>query len=182
MSQPIIICGVQQAYLDYLRQFDHNVSEDPKRNRKFIGILYEIDGHAYFAPLSSPKPKHAKIPDHAPDIFKLKNGELGVINLNNMIPAAESAIINIDISQMSDQKYQKLLREQMDFIRKYADTIRKKAQRLYRIVTSGHRPTLNERCCQYKLLEQMAGQFGLVASTTVKEIATDRLATDEYNK
>lgn len=39
-----------------------------------------------YAPLASPKPKHININPKAIDIYKIKDGELGVVNINNMIP------------------------------------------------------------------------------------------------
>jgi protein AbiQ len=105
MSKTIRISGVQSVYLDYLRQFDRLVSEDPTQNRKFVGIILEVNGHSYCAPLSSPKPKHQSISDKAPDVVKIDEGRLGIINLNNMIPILPSAIIPIDIANVPDQQY-----------------------------------------------------------------------------
>jgi len=36
--------------------------------------------------LASPKPKHININPKAIYIYKIKDGELGVVNINNMIP------------------------------------------------------------------------------------------------
>jgi protein AbiQ len=51
MSKTIRICGIQLQYLDYLRQYDKLVSKDPTQNRKFVGVLLEVNGHSYCAPL-----------------------------------------------------------------------------------------------------------------------------------
>lgn len=171
MSKSIRMCGVKTAYLDYLRQFDNRVSFDTTQTRKFIGILFEVNGHAYYAPLSSPKPRHANISAKSPDIFKIQNGTLGVINLNNMIPIHSSAIIPINISTIQDIQYQQLLNKQLLEIRTEENTIKKKAHRLYRIVTSGKQPKLNARCCDFTLLEEMAVSFGVISPTAEQEIA-----------
>ena len=78
---------VDSDYCDYLRQFDNKVAynKHKKELRPFIGILFEIDTCKYFAPLSSPKPKHRKMKNMI-DFFKIKDGELGAVNFNNMIP------------------------------------------------------------------------------------------------
>ena len=51
--------------------------------RPFVGVLLEINKCKYFAPLSSPKPKHIKMKNQV-DFYKIDSGKLGAINLNNM--------------------------------------------------------------------------------------------------
>ena len=81
------IVKVDSTYCDYLRKFDNKVvyNKNKKELRPFIGILFRIDDLEYFAPLTSPKPKHKKMKNKL-DFFKIKNGELGAVNFNNMIP------------------------------------------------------------------------------------------------
>jgi len=142
-----------------LRQFDPKVSYDCTGARKFIGVLFAIGVKQYYAPMSSPKPKHAKISGKALDIYKLDGGKLGVINLNNMIPVLGSVIIDIDIRQEPDIRYRTLLMNQARIIRAEGDKIKKKAQVLYKIVLSGRFPLLNSRCCQYALLEAKCAAY-----------------------
>lgn len=171
MGNALKMCCIEPAYLDYLRQFDRKVSFDTTHNRKFIGVLFELEGQSYYAPLSSPKPRHKSISAQAPDIYKIKDGTLGVINLNNMIPVIHSAIISFDISEVQNIQYQTLLKKQMLEIRVNEDLIRKKALRLYKIVASGKQSKLNTRCCDFILLEQMSAKFGIVSPVTKQEIA-----------
>ena len=173
MGKTLKICGVQPAYLNYLRAYDPLVSLDPKQNRKFVGIILEVNGHQYCAPLSSPKPKHRTISDNAVDVVKINGGKLGVINLNNMIPVHESAIIKIDISQVSDEQYRRLLTNQAIFIRSNEQTIMKKASRLYSIIKSQKQPKLNARCCNYAALEAAVFRFGVVPAES-QEIAVSK--------
>nr|WP_293995618.1 type III toxin-antitoxin system ToxN/AbiQ family toxin [uncultured Fusobacterium sp.] len=53
---------VDNGYIKYLQTFDKKVVdnsiENKKDNRKFIGIILEVNGLKYIAPLTSPKPKH----------------------------------------------------------------------------------------------------------------------------
>lgn len=53
------------------------------KKQPFIGIVFNIGEILYFAPLTSPKPKFKKL-NNKIDFYKLKNGELGAINFNNM--------------------------------------------------------------------------------------------------
>ena len=81
-----------------------------KELRPFVGVLFEIDGFEYFAPLSSPKPKHKNMKNTI-DFFKIKGGELGAINFNNMIPVNIENYVLIDLNKettlANEQKYLK---------------------------------------------------------------------------
>ena len=82
------IYEIQPAYIDYLSEFAphlfHNKKAGQNNERKYIGIVLQINGHNYFAPLSSFKEKHKKMKDSL-DFIKIKT--FAVINLNNMFPA-----------------------------------------------------------------------------------------------
>ena len=107
------IVRVNTQYCDYLRKFDTKVSynKNEKELRPFIGILFSIENYEYFAPLSSPKPKH-KTMKNTIDFLKIKNGELGAINFNNMIPVKKANYTLVDLNKKyieTDKiKYQKL--------------------------------------------------------------------------
>jgi protein AbiQ len=170
MNGKLYLCSIEDRYINYLRQFDEIVLINKDTKRKYVGVLFQIGNLNYYAPLSSPKPKHLNISDKAPDIFKIDNGKLGVINLNNMIPVPEFEIIRINIEEIEDEKYKNLLRDQARFINKYREKIKKKARVLYSIVNSNSNPNLNKRCCNYKLLEIKCKEYETVA--LLEEIAT----------
>jgi protein AbiQ len=167
MGNKIYICSIQDRYIAYLRIFDSFVRENKEGRRKYIGVLFDIDGKKYYAPLASPKPKYSRINDNAPDLFKIDNGRLGVINLNNMIPVPDSEITRIDIEKEKDEKYKNLLRNQANFIISKRKKIIDKAKLLYSIVNSGKHPVINSRCCNFKLLEIKCEEY----SKTMEEVA-----------
>ncbi|ART78727.1 hypothetical protein B4U37_21690 (plasmid) [Sutcliffiella horikoshii] len=167
----MMLCGIESSYLDFLRKTDKNVSTDPTKNRKFVGILFEVNGYIYCAPLTSPKPKHKKMSDKQPDIYKVDSGKLGLINLNNMIPVTESVIIRIDINKEPQEDYRNLMTKQMIHIRKDEDLIKKKANKLYKIVGSGKQPKLNDRCCDFIELEKAAPGYILSQQQTASAIS-----------
>lgn len=85
--------------------------------RPFLGVLFNIEKFEYFASLSSPKKKHKNMKNML-DFFKIKNGELGVINFNNMIPVTSKnyLLINLNSDKLDsniDKKYKKMLRKQV---------------------------------------------------------------------
>lgn len=79
----ITICSVKDDYIDFLRTYDKKVSLNKGEKRRYVGALIEVNSLKYFAPLSSPKEKHKTFQNKKPDIIKLQDGELGVININN---------------------------------------------------------------------------------------------------
>lgn len=149
---------VNDSYIEYCRNFDCKVPDNKigsrKHARKFIGIVLEIGNYKYFAPLSSYKPKHNTMSEGV-DFIKIKDNDGGyaVINLNNMIPVPDDAIIEIDIDNEPDFKYRNLLLKQFLICKSKKDVILRKANKLYEIVTVNKTQRFVMRCCDFKLLE-----------------------------
>lgn len=156
---------VNSEYCDYLREYDNKVSYNKyeKELRPFIGILFKIETCEYFAPLASPKPKHKKMKNSI-DFFKIKNGELGAVNFNNMIPVKEDnySLVDLDKEALTvvELKYQKLLREQLNWLNANYYQIKNKAFKLYQMYISDKLPeNIRERCCNFKLLEEKCIEY-----------------------
>ena len=92
---------IDEDYIKYLKMYDSKVSnnyDNNVNNKPYVGIVYkDVDNHQFFAPLSSPKEKHKRMSDFMIDCIKLDGGELGVINLNNMIPVEDKFLTEIII-------------------------------------------------------------------------------------
>ena len=92
---------IDEDYIKYLKMYDSKVSnnyDNNVNNKPYVGIVYkDADNHQFFAPLSSPKEKHKRMSDFMIDCIKLDGGELGVINLNNMIPVEDKFLTEIII-------------------------------------------------------------------------------------
>ena len=98
------------------------------------------------------------------DFFKLDNGNLGAINFNNMIPVTEKNYelidLNINNSNVQENKYQKLLREQLNFMNKNYIQICSKSLKLYKYYNSNHlSDSIKNRCCNFKLLEEKCKKY-----------------------
>lgn len=159
------IVRVDSDYCDYLRKFDNKVSYNKfeKELRPFIGILFKIDTCEYFAPLSSPKPKH-KTMKNTVDFFKIKNGDLGAVNFNNMIPVTESNYTLVDLNKetltISELKYQRLLKEQLNWLNQNYNNLKNKSFKLYELYNNGRLPkNVMERCCNFRLLEEKCVEY-----------------------
>ena len=115
-------------YLMYLKKIETRISE--KIERPLIGIVLEVDNKKYFVPLSSPKEKHKLMKENL-DIVKIKKGELGIINLNNMIPVIDDKKYKSESEK--ERKYFRLLQEQLNYCEKNREFIERKAEKIYEI-------------------------------------------------
>ncbi len=166
------ICLVKEEYCRYLYNYDKKVAfnSGAKSGRPFIGILICVNYKNYFAPLTSPKQKHLKMKE-GQDFIKIKKGELGGINLNNMIPIPESCLIKINIKEIADIKYRELLKEQKEWCNSNIRLILKKSVNLYRsIVFNNATDKLKERCCDFKLLEEKCYEYMNANSLKEEEV------------
>ena len=123
-----------------------------------VGVLFEIDGFEYFAPLSSPKPKHKNMKNTV-DFFKIKGGELGAINFNNMIPVNIENYVLIDLNKettlANEQKYLKLLKEQLNWLNANYAQVKNKSLKLYQLYNMNKlSKNIMDRCCNFQLLEE----------------------------
>lgn len=164
MKQRLILVKISSDYCDFLRTFDKRVPYNyaKKAKRPFVGVLFQIDKYHYFAPLSSPKPKHLKM-HNTIDFLKLDGGKLGAVNFNNMLPVTTKNITKIDfdrISNNSDRAYYKLLQEQIYWLNRNRDQLYKKSFQLYQKQIANRLPnSIMQRCCNFKLLEEKCTEY-----------------------
>ena len=103
-SRVIRLIYVDSKYIKYLYHFDKHVMFNKGQKRPYIGVLFEIKGHKFYAPLTHPKEKYKTMKNDV-DFMRIQGGSLGAINFNNMIPVHNSAIIPIIVSNVKDNKY-----------------------------------------------------------------------------
>ncbi len=168
MFKSFKIVKVDYNYCNYLRKYDNRVSYNAgiKELRPFIGVLFMVEDKEYFAPLSSPKPKHIKMKNNI-DIIKIDNGNLGVINFNNMIPVTKNNYIMFDLYGIpkndNEKKRQELLKSQLLWLNKNNKIIRNKAIKLYMFYKEDRLPkNVKDRCCNFILLEEKSKEYNKV--------------------
>lgn len=150
---------VKEDYINYLKKFDVNIRDNKNESRPYIGILLEVNGISYIAPLASPKEKHKTMKNNI-DFIKLENGDLGVINLNNMIPVHKENIVELNFEERHNNKYSILLKKQLRFINSHENEIKNKANKLYKKVMSG-KSFIAKRCVDFTLIEKKAIEYNL---------------------
>ena len=127
--------------------------------RPYIGVVYTFHGMNYFAPLSSPKPKHLKMSEKAIDIFKIDKGELGIVNINNMIPTPIECITEA-LPIITDKKYKILVENQTIYINNHKKDLFSKVKRFKLQYDKHHLPqSVKERCCDFNLLEEKCKKY-----------------------
>ena len=155
-----------ERYCSFLRQEDPRVTYtmDDKANRPFVGVVFEIKNMKYYAPLTSPKPKHKKMKNQM-DFQKINGGEWGAINFNNMIPIHIDSLKDVEVQKLpdvteEDKRYKNLLENQLSWCNANKNAITSKADKLYRIITDDNEAkdpkfaNLIKRCCNFKLNEE----------------------------
>lgn len=170
MSKDVyILVTVNSQYCNYLRMFDDRVSYNAgdKELRPFVGVLLEINDCKYFAPLSSPKPKHLKMKNQI-DFYKIDEGKLGAINFNNMIPIPDNEYeyiyTNIPCVSRIEKQYQSLLKDQLRWINRESNGLSEKALNLYLKRTQNKlSEKVAKRCCNFQLLEDKCKEYELEA-------------------
>jgi len=156
----------EARYCDFLRQADPCVPyiQDDKKTRPFVGVLLMVEDIDYFAPLTSPKPKHKTMKNQV-DFIKINGGEWGAINLNNMIPIHRSCLIAVDMNILesddkAEQDYKNLLSNQLSWCNSNKTGILRRAEKLYQMIVSKKaRPELSRRCCNYLIDEEQYRKY-----------------------
>ena len=165
MYKSFKIVKVDSKYCDYLRQYDNKVSYNAgtKDLRSFIGVLFMIDKCEYFAPLSSPKPKHSKLKNTL-DLIKIENGTYGVVNFNNMIPVMDKNYVIFDLNKKTENRAEnfrlELLRNQLRWLTANKKDVNTKSKLLYNLYKSNKLPkNVKDRCCNFTLLEEKCREY-----------------------
>ena len=159
MKDNIRIYKVKSEYIKYLSMYQKHIftQDAEKDNRKYIGVVFEIKGMKYFAPLSSYKEKHKKMKE-SEDIIKIK--DYAVINLNNMIPVPDSQIVDIDINKEKEPSYRYLLQAESREISRQKNRIRKNAEIVYSHKKHNDNSTaLAKRTNNFELLEKLCKEY-----------------------
>ena len=154
---------VSDRYINFLKKLDTKIPDNYSGKRPYVGIVLEINGHKYLAPLTSHKPKQDKLQSTNPTIYKIhekgnENNKLGMLHFNNMIPVIDSEIATIDFSTQ-DKKYSSLLSTQLAFIKSNQDNIKTRAKQLYNLVTVNKNAHFCSLSCDFIFLEDNYRKF-----------------------
>ena len=107
------------------------------------------------------------------DLIKIKNGEYGVVNLNNMIPVNKNNYIEFDLNKKNDNELElhriQLLTNQLRWLTQNKKEIYTKSKVLYNLYINNKLPkNVKDRCCNYPLLEEKCNEYN--SNKVLKEI------------
>lgn len=173
---------VDPAYVKYLqaaetaeRGFSRipNMEYSSDRKNKFLcGIVLQINGHSYFAPVTSYKLQK-------PDNFLIHSASGNVVaslRFNYMFPINLTDVKIKTINDITDEKYKSLVSQELRHCIQHQDTIRAMAARTYKRVVAGHNPGLVHNSCNFILLEKCCLEYAekqASAEQTKSTVAVD---------
>ena len=155
------IYEIDSAYIEYLSNFEEHLFKNKKItqdfSRKYIGIILEINGFKYFAPLSSFKPKHKRLCE---TVDFIKVGIYAVINLNNMFPAPINLCNSVKIENIKNEHYRNLVRAEYRIIKQKTEQIINNAKDVYnhKMINDG-KSKLSQRCNNFRKLEMKCKEY-----------------------
>ncbi|MCU1057701.1 hypothetical protein B9Y88_03615 [Stenotrophomonas maltophilia] len=160
---------VKEEYLDLLRAVDSKVpnssGDNYKGKKPFIGVVLQIGGHNFFAPLTSYKASQEKIKSSSCTAFKLHergnpDNKLGLISLNYMLPVPENALERFDL-EGQEEKYKRMMYLQYEFIKANDVEILERALKLYESVVVKRVPFLVNISCKFSALIDKSREYSV---------------------
>ena len=151
---------ISEAYNQYLQKYEkenRGVTKVPNirytdRNKFAFGAVMQVNGMNYYVAVSSfDKKQEANILIRVPGDKKEIKGSL---RFNYMIPVPEECIEKLIIKDIEDEKYRLLLNKEYQFCMNNDERIRKKANKIYEMVTTNQKQKLTDNSCAFSILEQ----------------------------
>ena len=151
---------INEDYNRYLQSYEkekRGVTKVPNirytdRNKFAFGAVMQVNGMNYYVSVSSfDKKQEANILIRVPGDEKEIKGSL---RFNYMIPVPEECMERLVIKDVEDEKYRLLLNKEYQFCMDNAERIRKKANKIYEMVTTNRKPILTDNSCAFRILEQ----------------------------
>lgn len=139
------LISIEDKYIDLLRERFPSVMDNKRfhrtHTRKYLGVLLNVGGKNYYAPLSSPKSrdydgngnikKDNMFASHITKNDEEKKILLGTIKFNNMIPVPMQFVNSFDVNDEGDSKYVSVLKDELKWITKNQTSILKSAKKIY---------------------------------------------------
>ena len=163
--------SISDEYINFLRKKFPRVYSNKENirvhNRKYLGVVIQIDSHKYYISLSSPKEKHdyifvdgkRTIRKDSLIVMRITTGSFdnkvlkGTLQIGTMIPVPDSEIQLYDVKNEPDQAYKDLVNEEIIYIRKHEKAIIKNAKVLYSKRKSGETNRVVQSCLDFQALE-----------------------------
>lgn len=156
---------INENYNNFLQRYEkekRGVTKVPNirytdRNKFSFGAVMQVNGMNYYVSVSSfDKKQEANILIRVPGDEKEVKGSL---RFNYMVPVPDECIEKLIIKDIDDEKYRTLLNKEYQFCMNNVDKIQKKANKIYEMVTTNHKPILTENSCAFQILEDGCKEY-----------------------
>ena len=151
---------VNADYIEYLLRFDPkvpkvNYSETGKHDKFLCGIVLAVNGHDYFAPISSFATRQ-----RTNLIIKNEDGRaISSIRFSFMIPVPPSVVSIKRIKDEPSPEYRRLLDLELRFCQKNSKAIHRLAKFVYNTVIENKDSIMVKNCCDFKKLEAACAEY-----------------------
>jgi len=160
MDKQLNFYEVSADYIKYLLQFDSKVphvdySKASQHDKFMCGIVLSINGHDYFAPISS-----FAVPQRTNIIIKNEQGKpISSIRFSFMIPVPPNIATIKVIKNEPSPEYRRLLDLELRYCQKNANAIHRTAKHVYNTVVNGKDPAMAKNCCDFSKLELACADY-----------------------
>lgn len=156
---------INEEYIIFLQRYEKDkrgVTKVPNirytdRNKFAFGAVMKVNGINYYVSVSSfDKKQEANILIRVPGDEKEVKGSL---RFNYMVPVPDECIEKLVIKDVEDEKYRLLLNKEYQFCMINAERIQKKANKIYKIVTTNRKQILIDNSCAFHILEDGCREY-----------------------
>lgn len=156
---------INEKYIKFLQRYEKNkrgVTKVPNirytdRNKFAFGAVMQVNGINYYVSVSSfDKKQEANILIRVPGDEKEVKGSL---RFNYMVPVPDECIEKLVIKDVEDEKYRLLLNKEYQFCMNNAERIQKKANKIYKVVTTNRKQILTDNSCAFHILEDGCREY-----------------------
>ncbi|MBE5886665.1 MAG: type III toxin-antitoxin system ToxN/AbiQ family toxin [Lachnospiraceae bacterium] len=156
---------INEEYNKFLQRYEkekRGITKVPNvrytdHNKFTFGAVMQVNGMNYYVSVSSfDKKQEANMLIRVPGDNKEIKGSL---RFNYMVPVPDECIERLIIKEIKDEKYRILLNKEYQFCMENAEKIQKKANKIYKMVTTNRKQVLTDNSCAFHILEEGCREY-----------------------
>ena len=156
---------INEEYNKFLQRYEkekRGITKVPNvrytdHNKFTFGAVMQVNGMNYYVSVSSfDKKQEANMLIRVPGDNKAIKGSL---RFNYMVPVPDECIERLIIKEIKDEKYRILLNNEYQFCMENAEKIQKKANKIYKMVTTNRKQVLTDNSCAFHILEEGCREY-----------------------
>lgn len=156
---------INEEYNKFLQRYEkekRGIAKVPNvrytdHNKFTFGAVMQVNGMNYYVSVSSfDKKQEANMLIRVPGDNKEIKGSL---RFNYMVPVPDECIERLIIKEIKDEKYRILLNKEYQFCIKNAEKIQRKANKIYKMVTTNRKQVLTDNSCAFHILEEGCREY-----------------------